>query len=138
MVRRWAAGFRSQAGGAGDEEYQAGKEGLEYAASKNIGVIIMEPLRGGSLAGKLPKEVEQIYDRAPVKRSNAEWGLRWVWNHPGIVTVLSGMNAEEQIAENIKIASEAEVGSLTNEEVNIISEAAEKFRELMKVPCTGW
>lgn len=120
-----------------DEHNQAGIEGLEYAASKDIGVVIMEPLRGGALAGKLPKQVQKIYDSAPHKRSNAEWALCWVWNHPGIITVLSGMNHEAQIAENIRIASEAKVGSLTSEELRIITEAGDTFREAMKVPCTG-
>lgn len=120
-----------------DEHDQAGVEGLEYAASKNIGVIIMEPLRGGVLAGEQPKEVQAIYDAAPTKRSNAEWALQWVWNHPGVISVLSGMNNDQHIAENIRIASEAEVGSLTPEETAIIQNAADMFRSLMKVPCTG-
>jgi len=120
-----------------DEHHQAGIEGLEYAASKNIGVIVMEPLRGGALAGKLPDEVEKIYRGAPVKRTNAEWALRWVWNHPGVVTVLSGMNAKSQIDENVKIAEEAEIESLTSEELEIIRNAGEAFRKRMRVPCTG-
>ena len=65
-----------------DEKLQAGTEGLKYAASKNLAVMIMEPLRGGTLAGKLPDEVKQFYDNAKIQRSPAEWGLRWVWNHP--------------------------------------------------------
>jgi predicted aldo/keto reductase-like oxidoreductase len=120
-----------------DEHHQAGIEGLEYAASRNIGVIVMEPLRGGALADKLPYEVEKIYRSASVKRTNAEWALRWVWNHPGVVTVLSGMNAKSQIDENVKIAEEAEIGSLTNEELEIIKNAGEAFRKKMRVPCTG-
>jgi uncharacterized protein len=120
-----------------DEHDQAGVEGLEYAASKNIGVIVMEPLRGGALAGKLPRQVQRIYDQAQVKRSNAEWALRWIWNHHGIVTVLSGMNSEDQIVENVRIASEAEIGSLTNAELRIISEAGKAFQKAMKIPCTG-
>ena len=120
-----------------DEHNQAGIEGLEYAASKNIGVVIMGPLRGGSLAGKLPQQVQKIYDSAPVARSNAEWALRWVWNHPGVITVLSGMNDEMQIAENVRIASDAETDSMTDDELRIVTEAADTFRKLMKVPCTG-
>jgi predicted aldo/keto reductase-like oxidoreductase len=120
-----------------DEHNQAGVEGLEYAASKNIGVMVMEPLRGGVLANKLPNEVEKIYRSAPVKRTNVEWALRWIWNHPGIVTVLSGMNEKSQIDENIKIASKAEIGSLTDEELRIIRNASESYRKAMKVPCTG-
>jgi predicted aldo/keto reductase-like oxidoreductase len=119
-----------------DERFQAGIEGLEYAASKNIGVVVMEPLRGGSLAKKLPDTVERIYRSALPHRTNAEWALRWVWNHPGVITVLSGMNKMEQIDENIGIAGNAEAGSMAGDEVKVIEKAAETFRALMKVPCT--
>jgi predicted aldo/keto reductase-like oxidoreductase len=85
-----------------DETNQAGTEGLRYAASKHIAVMVMEPLRGGMLAGKLPKEVREIYDRAEKRRTAAEWALRWVWNHPEVTVVLSGMNDESHIAENLK------------------------------------
>jgi predicted aldo/keto reductase-like oxidoreductase len=90
-----------------DEKLQAGTEGLKYAASKNLAVMVMEPLRGGALAGKLPNEVKQFYDNAEIQRSPAEWGLRWVWNHPEVTVVLSGMNDEKQVAENIKTAETA-------------------------------
>ena len=79
-------------------------KGLKYAASKNLAVMIMEPLRGGTLADKLPDEVTQLYDNAKIQRSPAEWGLRWVWNHPQVTLALSGMNDEKHIAENIKSA----------------------------------
>lgn len=120
-----------------DKDFQAGTEGLEYAQSKNIGVIVMEPLRGGSLAGKLPGQVEKIYRSSSAGRSNAEWALRWVWNHPGVITVLSGMNHKDQIDENCQIAETAEAGALSRKELNTIKKAAETFRSLMKVPCTG-
>jgi predicted aldo/keto reductase-like oxidoreductase len=120
-----------------DEHAQAGIEGLVYARSKDIGVIIMEPLRGGALAGKLPKEVEAVYRKADADRSNADWALRWIWNHPGIITVLSGMNSMDQIDENLKIASEADIHSMSTVETDTVSTAAETFRNLMKVPCTG-
>lgn len=120
-----------------DDQFQAGIEGLEYAVSKDIGVIVMEPLRGGSLAGKLPEDVEKIYRGAKVNRTNVEWALRWIWNHPGVITVLSGMNDISQIDENIKIAEEAEPDSLTREELTVIEKAAESFRIAMKVPCTS-
>ncbi len=120
-----------------DKTFQAGIEGLEYAHSKNIGAVIMEPLRGGSLAGKLPDEVEKIYKSSSVKRTNVEWALRWIWNHPGVITVLSGMNKMEHIQENIRIASEAEVHSLSEDEIKTVESAADKFRSLMKVPCTA-
>jgi uncharacterized protein len=75
---------------------------LRYAASKNIAVIIVEPLRIGMLAGKLPKEAKQIYNRVGTKRSAAEWALQCVWNYPEVTVVLSGMNDEKHITENLK------------------------------------
>jgi len=120
-----------------DEKNQAGTEGLEYAASKGLGVIIMEPLRGGKLASPVPSAVEEIWDEAPVKRTAAEWGLRWVWNHPEVTVVLSGMNEEAHIEENLKVAGEAYPNSLTETELQLVSRVEQKYRELMKAGCTG-
>ena len=120
-----------------DEHLQAGTEGLKYAAAKNLGVVVMEPLRGGALAGKVPAEVMQFYDGARVKRSPAEWGLRWVWNHPEVTLALSGMNDEKQVLENIKVAETALPNSLKNEELAIMKNVAGAYRRLMKIECTG-
>ena len=120
-----------------DEKLQAGTEGLKYAASKKLAVMVMEPLRGGLLAGKLPKEVKQFYDNAKIQRSPAEWALRWVWNHPEVTLALSGMNDEKQVAENIKTAETALPHSMKNDELSLIKNVAESYRGLMKVQCTG-
>jgi len=120
-----------------DEMNQAGTEGLRYAASKNIAVMIMEPLGGGKLAGKLPKEAKQIYSRTGTKRSAAEWALRWVWNHPEVTVVLSGMNDEKHIAENLKTCEDALPGSMTADELATIDAIAGTYKRPMKVGCTG-
>jgi len=120
-----------------DEELQAGTKGLKYAASKKLAVMVMEPLRGGALASNVPNEVKQIYAEATIQRSPAEWGLRWVWNHPEVTVALSGMNEESQVEENIKIADEALPCSLKSVESRVIRMAAKSYRLLMKVPCTG-
>ena len=120
-----------------DEMNQAGTEGLRYAASKNIAVIVMEPLRGGMLAGKLPKEVREIYSRAKTKHTPAEWALRWVWNHPEVTVVLSGMNDEKHIAENIKTCEDALPGSLTPDDLATVEKVAGSYKRLMKIGCTG-
>lgn len=120
-----------------DENNQAGTEGLRYAASKNIAVMVMEPLRGGMLAGKVPAEVRQIYEQSPLKRSAAAWALRWVWNHPEVTVVLSGMNDEQQIAENIETCQTAFPDSLSEGELATIEEVAASYRSQIKVGCTG-
>ncbi len=121
-----------------DTDFQAGTKGLKYAASKGLGVIIMEPLRGGNLGMPVPPAaVAEIWDRAKTKRTPVEWALRWLWNHPEVVVVLSGMNEEEHIRQNLAIASEAEPNSLTETELDLVRQAAETYRELMQVGCTG-
>ena len=120
-----------------DENLQAGTEGLQYAASKKLAVMIMEPLRGGILAGKQPKEVQQIYDNTNSGRTPAEWGLRWVLNHPEVTVILSGMNDECQIEENIKTAETALPCSLSQNDLAVMTKVASTYRRLMKVPCTG-
>jgi predicted aldo/keto reductase-like oxidoreductase len=120
-----------------DEKNQAGTEGLVYAALKGLGVIIMEPLRGGNLTKTVPQAVIKIWDEAPIKRSPAEWAFRWVWNHPEVTVILSGMNKEEHIQENLRIAEHAYPDSLTETELQLIKRVESKYRELMKVGCTG-
>lgn len=72
-----------------DENSQAGRRGLQYAASKGLPVMIMEPLRGGKLVNLLPEEAKQKVTAHPSGRSAAEWAFRWLWNQPEVTTVLS-------------------------------------------------
>jgi len=65
-----------------DEELQAGRRGLKLAAARGLGVIFMEPVRGGMLAQHVPPRVQALWDSAPVRRAPAEWALRWVWSLP--------------------------------------------------------
>lgn len=120
-----------------DEENQAGTEGLRYASSRNIAVMVMEPLRGGVLAGKLPKEIVELYKSAEKKRSAAGWGLSWVWNHPEVTVVLSGMNDPDHLADNLATCETALPGSLDEEEQEMMRRVQAAFRRLMKIGCTG-
>jgi uncharacterized protein len=120
-----------------DEQYQAGTDGLEYAASKGLGVVVMEPLRGGNLASPVPREVEALWAKAPERRSPAEWALRWVWDHPQVTSVLSGMNDERHIDENLRVASAAEAGALGSGELELIGAVRDTYRRLMEIGCTG-
>ena len=120
-----------------DTTNQAGTEGLEYATSKNLAVMIMEPLRGGSLARTQPAEVDKIWEEAETKRTPPEWALRWLWNRPEVTVVLSGMTETDQLEENLRIAEEGLPCSLTEEELELAKRAGEKYRDIMKVGCTG-
>ncbi|MFZ5969917.1 MAG: aldo/keto reductase [Bacillota bacterium] len=72
-----------------------------------------------------------------MKRTPAEWALRWVWNHPEVSIVLSGMNEESHIEENIRIAQSAYPHSLSMNELEIVDEVKESLNQMMKVGCTG-
>ena len=120
-----------------DRKHQAGIKGLKYAASKGLGVIVMEPLRGGLLAREAPPEVAKSLDGAEQKRTPVEWALRWVWNHPEVTVLLSGMNDEAHIAENLRIADEALPESLSEAELDLVKQASRIYLSMMKAGCTG-
>ena len=115
-----------------DIHNQAGAEGVAYAAKKGIPVIIMEPLRGGRLVNGLPKKAKDLFAAAEPMRSPAEWGLRWVWNHPEVTVILSGMNEIEQVEENVRIASEAKADSLTKEELEVFEQVKQEINKKSK------
>ena len=119
-----------------DTEFQAGAEGFRYAADKGIPMIVMEPLKGGKLATDVPPSVEALWDKATVKRSPAEWALKYVADFPEVFTVLSGMSTMEQVKENISIFSDAKPNTLTSEEFAIIREVVSEYKKLIKVGCT--
>lgn len=120
-----------------DENNQATKSGLLLAASLGIPVVVMEPLRGGKLVTHLPEQVKKAFADFDANRSPAEWALRWIWNHPQVNVVLSGMSDEAQVAENIRIAGNAEPDSLSDEELSVFEQVKTVIREKTKIPCTG-
>ena len=120
-----------------DEHAQAGIDGLNYAHEKGLPVIIMEPLRGGKLAGLLPKDALRVIDETEPRRSPAEWGLRWVWNHPQVTVVLSGMNDLSQVEENCRVASEALPDHLTVGEMGLYDRVLKAIARGVRVGCTG-
>lgn len=119
-----------------DENYQAGKEGLEYAANKGLGIVIMEPLKGGSLAVNMPAEAIDEFEKTSPDRKPVDWALSWLWNHENIHVVLSGMNTLEQVIENIRVAQKADKNCLTAEEKATIDIVKEIMNNMVQVHCT--
>ncbi len=120
-----------------DADYQAGTRGLKYAASKGLAVVVMEPIAGGLLSLNPPREVQALWDQADIKRTPAEWALQWVWNHPEVSVALSGMSTIEQVIENIESADRSGPGTLTAEELELISKVRQKYLEYGFIGCTG-
>lgn len=120
-----------------DTQNQAGTAGMQYAASRDIAVIIMEPLRGGNLAKTPPPTIQKIWDKADRKKTPVAWSLGWIWNHPEVTVILSGMNNDAHIDENLALAEQALPTSYSQKEIALVEEAAEEFRNVMRVGCTG-
>ena len=120
-----------------DTDFQAGTKGVRYAAGKGLAVVVMEPLRGGSLAKQPPESVAKIWDQAKNKRSPAEWALLWTWEHPGVSVVLSGMSSFDQVRENLAIADRSGQGALAESELRLIELARDAFKGLRPIPCTN-
>ncbi|MGC8545297.1 MAG: aldo/keto reductase [Athalassotoga sp.] len=119
-----------------DEHFQAGIGGLKYASKKGMAVIVMEPIKGGKLAGKLPSEAVEIFKDANPQRTPAEWALRWVWDHPEVSLLLSGMSEMNQVVENVKVAN-VKPNSLAPEEITAIKAVKNVFDQRLKVDCTS-
>ncbi len=121
------------------ENYQAGTAGLKAAAARGLAVFVMEPLLGGRLAGKLPPDAKRILEgaRTELLDTPAAWGLAWVWDHPEVTMLLSGMASPEQVDENARTASGALAGGLTEEEHAVIERVRAVFERANRVPCTG-
>jgi len=120
-----------------DIMHQAGAQGLQYAANRGLAVVIMEPLRGGALAGHIPPSVQALWDSAPVWRTPADWALQWAWNQPEVSVVLSGMSTFEQVEQNLASAGRSGVGTLTTEELALVDQVREAYRALCAIPCTS-
>ncbi len=120
-----------------DVDHHPGVGGLKYAADKGLAVVIAEPLRWGRLTKEPPESVAKVWASASQERKLSEWGLRWVWNHPEVATVVSDMSTMEQVVENVALAGSAEADSLTVQEQVLISRVRDAYRKLSSIPCTA-
>ena len=120
-----------------DSKMQAGLNGIQLAHDNDMAVIIMEPLKGGLLAGTMPKEVEKLITNSQSDRTNVDLALSWIYDTPEITCVLSGMNSIDMIDENIKITDNHQSNPLNDEELELISSMKDKILELNKISCTG-
>jgi len=120
-----------------DEHSQAGRKGLHHAHEKGLPVIIMEPLRGGKLASRLPQAAVKEFKTHPLHYTPAQWALRWLWDQPEVTCVLSGMNSMEMLQDNVNTASTTEVGQLGEAEQAMFARVVAAINVGMKVGCTG-
>lgn len=121
-----------------DIEYQAGIKGLEYAASKQIPVVIMEPLKGGQLLMIQDPYVAQLKKKYGLSEvSTAEISLNFLFDRPEVLTVLSGMNALSQVEENIATASKTKSGAMPENQKQFLNDLRAYILTKNMIPCTG-
>lgn len=119
-----------------DIENQAGMKGLKYAASKGLGVVIMEPLLGGRLANP-PKDIKGILDESGKNWSPVDFALKWLWNQPEVSVVLSGMSNMQQVKENLVSADQSGIGILSANDLETIESARRRYEQRAVIPCTA-
>ena len=120
-----------------DTEYQAGLEGMKYAAERGLAMVIMEPIKGGKLAVTPPNDVQAIWAKSEIERTPAEWALQWVWNHPEVSVVLSGMSEMWHVEENLKYADRSGENSLTAQELELYEQVKDTYNNLGFIGCTA-
>ena len=117
-----------------DTEEQAGMKGYELATELGVPVIIMEPIKGGSLA-KLPEEASRYLEEQEAGRTAASWALRWVGSLPNVKVILSGMSDEQQVQDNLDTFMSFK--ALNEEELQSIIKVADFLRSRVKNGCTA-
>jgi predicted aldo/keto reductase-like oxidoreductase len=120
-----------------DKDYQAGYAGVQLAAEKGVGVVVMEPLRGGMLVNDVPKSSVEILKAARPNWTLPAWGFNWLWSQKELSVVLSGMSDLAQVEENLILAESYEDGLFTAKEAAAIDEVRDFFKKRLKADCTG-
>ena len=117
-----------------DQEEQAGVKGAALAASKNIPLVIMEPVKGGSLAAFADDIMDKFHAMDP-DASAASFALRWVGSLPGVKVILSGMSTMEQVEDNLKTF--CDFRPLSEAEQKMIEDVTNTLRSRVQNGCTG-
>lgn len=115
-----------------DVNNQATIQGMEYAASKGLGIIIMEPLLGGKLATP-PKNVEAALCES---KTPVEWALDFLWNREEVSIILSGMSDMQQTLDNLEYANRSSIGMLEEKDIAMLAKAKEIYDTMALVSCT--
>jgi predicted aldo/keto reductase-like oxidoreductase len=120
-----------------DASHDPGAPGLAHAADQGLAVVVTEPLKGGRLAKESPESVRMIWAGVPQVRSLPDWGLRFVWNHSAVSTVVCGVGSMDQLLENVALADKAEAGALTVREELTINRVRDAYNQLSVIDCAS-
>lgn len=119
-----------------DDDKQATEEGLKAAGKAGVPLVIMEPLRGGSLANP-PADIKALMDAHESKRSAVEWAFAYISDYAEVATILSGMSNQQQLDENLAVFDHLTVGGLTDADKAFVKQLKEAYLARMPIGCTG-
>lgn len=106
----------------------------ELAVKYGKDIIVMEPVKGGTLA-KIPDEAEKLLKAYDPENSIASWAVRYAASLPNVFMVLSGMSDYAQMMDNTSYMKEFH--PLTEEEMGLLDKVVEIINTSIAVPCTG-
>lgn len=117
-----------------DTKIQAGDQGYDLATKLNIPVVVMEPIKGGTLAN-LPADIAQVFKDHDPKVSLSSWALRWVADHPNVKVILSGMSTMDHVHDNLNTFNNYQ--PLTKTEHALIDKVNGIIQSRTRNGCTG-
>ncbi len=117
-----------------DAEEQAGTRGYELAVKKGVPLIIMEPVKGGSLS-RFAEDIMGRFRQLDADASASSFALRWVGSFPGVKVILSGMSTMEQVEDNLKTFTPFK--PLSQEERAVVEDVAATIKSRVQNGCTG-
>lgn len=117
-----------------DTAHQAGDRGYALAEELGVPMVIMEPVKGGSLA-VLPEDIESIFQAYDAGASMSSWALRWVGSHSNVKVILSGMSTYDQVLDNLETFREFK--PLKEKEKELVEQVAETIKSRVKNGCTA-
>lgn len=117
-----------------ESEWIQSRGNYEVCVRHGKPVIVMEPVKGGSLA-RVPEEAEKLFLEAAPNLSVSSWAIRFAASLPNVMTVLSGMSTVEQVEDNLSYMET--FVPLSEEEQGLCFQAADIINAQIAVPCTG-
>lgn len=106
----------------------------EILRERNIPIIVMEPVKGGTLASMTP-ELEEMFKAVHPDKSVASWAMRFCGSLEGVATILSGMSSEKQMEDNL--ATFTNFQPITDQEGAVIAQVVKKMQDMPLVQCTA-
>lgn len=117
-----------------DDVIVKSRECYEIAERYNVPVVVMEPVKGGTLAVP-PDVVREVFEKADEKASPASWAVRFAASLPNVMVVLSGMSNLEQVEDNVSYMKDFK--TLSDDEKQVVEEAREALKSIDSIKCTA-